>query len=168
MVHSDGPQCADTDRRGSTESAAGQRFLIGDASLGWNPSSPAPLEFLLADQRLLTRSFSKNRGGPQQWSTRGSNGVRSVLAAAWSYMVFSLPMACGACRLPYLGRAYCEPENAGLPVRSAPGPRSQGGPGEPYDPVYPVQNEKPGGRTGAAMDRRRPLASRSPPCGNRR
>jgi hypothetical protein len=26
------------DRRGPTESAAGQRFLIGDASLGWNPS----------------------------------------------------------------------------------------------------------------------------------
>jgi hypothetical protein len=27
------------DRRGPTESAAGQRFLIGDASLGWNPSA---------------------------------------------------------------------------------------------------------------------------------
>ena len=57
--------------------------------------------------------------GPQIWSAmhaafrktavvhnndpqRGSNGVRSVPAAAWSYMVFSLRLACGACRLPYL------------------------------------------------------------------
>src|SRR6202040_4382497 len=37
--------------------------------LGSNPSSPARLQFPFADQRLLTRSFSKNRGGPQTWST---------------------------------------------------------------------------------------------------
>jgi hypothetical protein len=39
MVHSDGPQCADTTAVAGQESPAGQRFLIGDASLGWNPSS---------------------------------------------------------------------------------------------------------------------------------
>jgi hypothetical protein len=39
MVHSDGPQCADTTAAAEQESAAGQRFLIADASLGWNPSS---------------------------------------------------------------------------------------------------------------------------------
>jgi hypothetical protein len=39
MVHGDGPQCADTTAVAGRESAAGQWFLIGDASLGWNPSS---------------------------------------------------------------------------------------------------------------------------------
>jgi hypothetical protein len=38
MVHSDGPQCADTTAVAGQESAAGQRFLIGDASLRSNPS----------------------------------------------------------------------------------------------------------------------------------
>jgi hypothetical protein len=38
MVHRYGPQCADTTAGAGQESAAGQRFLIGDASLGWNPS----------------------------------------------------------------------------------------------------------------------------------
>src|SRR6266508_1231902 len=38
MVHNDGPQCADTTAVAGKESAAGQRFLIGHASLGWNPS----------------------------------------------------------------------------------------------------------------------------------
>jgi hypothetical protein len=41
MVHNDGPQCADTTALAAREVTAGQRFLIGDASLGWNPSSPA-------------------------------------------------------------------------------------------------------------------------------
>jgi len=41
MVHSDGPQCADTTAVAGHESAAGQRFLIGDASLGSNPLAPA-------------------------------------------------------------------------------------------------------------------------------
>ena len=39
MVHSNGPQCADTTTVAGQESAAGQRFLIDDVSLGWNPSS---------------------------------------------------------------------------------------------------------------------------------
>ena len=34
----DGPQCADTTAVAAQESTAGQGFLIGDASLGWNPS----------------------------------------------------------------------------------------------------------------------------------
>src|ERR1700681_3467279 len=38
MVHNDGPQCADTTAVAAREVTAGQRFLIGDASLGWNPS----------------------------------------------------------------------------------------------------------------------------------
>src|SRR5258708_4569796 len=38
MVHGDGPQCADTTAVAARESTAGQWFLIGDASLGWNPS----------------------------------------------------------------------------------------------------------------------------------
>src|ERR1700737_2321502 len=37
MVHSVGPQCADKTAVAGQESAAGQRFLIGDASLGSNP-----------------------------------------------------------------------------------------------------------------------------------
>ena len=39
MVHSDGPQCAGPTAAAAREVTAGQRFLIGDASLGWNPSS---------------------------------------------------------------------------------------------------------------------------------
>jgi hypothetical protein len=39
MVHNDGPQCADTTAVAAREVIAGQRFLIGDASLAWNPSS---------------------------------------------------------------------------------------------------------------------------------
>jgi hypothetical protein len=39
MVHGDGPQCADTTAVAGHESAAGQWFLIGDASLGWNPTA---------------------------------------------------------------------------------------------------------------------------------
>jgi hypothetical protein len=38
MVHNDGPQFADTTAVAAREVTAGQRFLIGDASLGWNPS----------------------------------------------------------------------------------------------------------------------------------
>jgi hypothetical protein len=41
MVHSDGPQCADTTVVAAREVTAGQRFLIGDASLGWNPVAGA-------------------------------------------------------------------------------------------------------------------------------
>src|SRR5260221_1955065 len=43
MVHRYGPQCADTTAGAGQESAAGQWFLIGDASVGSNPSSPARL-----------------------------------------------------------------------------------------------------------------------------
>jgi hypothetical protein len=39
MVHNNGPQCADTTAVAAREVTAGQRFLISDASLGWNPSS---------------------------------------------------------------------------------------------------------------------------------
>ena len=38
MVHSGGPWCADKAAVAAREVSAGQRFLIGDASLGWNPS----------------------------------------------------------------------------------------------------------------------------------
>jgi hypothetical protein len=38
MVHGDGPKCADTTAVAARESTAGQWFLIGDASLRWNPS----------------------------------------------------------------------------------------------------------------------------------
>src|ERR1700704_4914427 len=38
MVHNDGPQCADTTAGAAREVTAGQRFLIGDASLGSNPN----------------------------------------------------------------------------------------------------------------------------------
>ena len=41
LVHKHGPQCSDTTAAAGTESAAGQRFLIGDASLRWNPGPPA-------------------------------------------------------------------------------------------------------------------------------
>jgi hypothetical protein len=40
MVQCDGPQCADTTAVAARESTAGQWFLIGDASLGWNPAGP--------------------------------------------------------------------------------------------------------------------------------
>src|SRR5713101_5601611 len=38
MVHRDGPKWADTTAAANQETAAGQWFLIGEASLGWNPS----------------------------------------------------------------------------------------------------------------------------------
>jgi hypothetical protein len=46
MVHSDGPQFPDITAVVGQENAAGQRFLIGDASLGWNPSSTASKSIL--------------------------------------------------------------------------------------------------------------------------
>jgi hypothetical protein len=41
LVHSHGPQCADTTAAAGQESAAGQRFLIGDASRVRTPGPPA-------------------------------------------------------------------------------------------------------------------------------
>jgi hypothetical protein len=86
-----GPQVWSTvrrrDRRGCTESAAGQWFLIGEASLGWNPSldhvnpvsvNPALMALALAQhpcstpagEFLLTR---RGRGGsrtPNRYRSR--------------------------------------------------------------------------------------------------
>jgi hypothetical protein len=50
LVHKHGPQCADTTAAVRKENAAGQGFLIGDASLGWNPGPPATLALNLIFQ----------------------------------------------------------------------------------------------------------------------
>jgi hypothetical protein len=72
------------------------------------PNSNFPSQIKDFQPAAFRKTAVVHNNGPQ----RGSNGVRSVPAAAWSYMVFSLQMACRAWRLPCLGRAYCEPENA--------------------------------------------------------
>src|SRR5882757_4198794 len=59
MVHNDGPQCADTTAGAAREVTAGQRFLIGDASLGWNPAAEPmrPLmDWTLQQRRYATPS----------------------------------------------------------------------------------------------------------------
>src|ERR1039458_1137386 len=71
MVHRHGPHCADTTAAAGQESAAGQGFLIGDASLVRTPGSPAK-----AKLPGLQRN-SKN-SGRTKWGNRLASRYQSV------------------------------------------------------------------------------------------
>src|ERR1700737_1546982 len=94
MVHSDGPQCADTTAVAGQESTAGQRFLIGDSSLGWNPSSPATVSAWLTPLRLWGPHLT-----PQPAAGHGYETTRSSLA----------PRPGPSCALPRSTRSASSP-----------------------------------------------------------
>jgi hypothetical protein len=84
MVHSDGPQYADTTAVAGQESAAGQRFLIGDASLGWNPSVRSTIQHAsrISNRVLLdAQRHQQTQAAKQATDTNVSNSATDLAEA---------------------------------------------------------------------------------------
>ena len=79
MVHRYGPSCTDGTAVVLRKSAAGQRFLIKDASLGWNPSSPArpknPVNRLAALGFYPQSVIHGDDHGPHMWTMQPRPGT---------------------------------------------------------------------------------------------
>jgi hypothetical protein len=84
MVHNNGPQCADTTAVAAREGTAGQRFLIGDASLGWNPSVRSIIQHAsrISNRVLLdTQRHQQTRAAKQATDTNVSNSATDLAEA---------------------------------------------------------------------------------------
>jgi hypothetical protein len=84
MVHSDGPQCADTTAVTAQESTAGQWFLIGDASLGWNPSVRSTIQHAsrISNRVLLdAQRHQQTQAAKQATDTNVSNSATDLAEA---------------------------------------------------------------------------------------
>ena len=75
-------------------------------SLSWQARGRDRTHFFWSANSFL-KTAVVHQNGPQ----RGSNGIRSVPTAAGHTWFFASDAAAPGA-LPYLGRAYCEPENA--------------------------------------------------------
>src|ERR1700681_1915763 len=84
MVHRHGPQCADTTAVAGQESAAGQWFLIGDASLGWNPSVRSTIQHAsrISNRVLLdAQRHQQTQAAKQATDTNVSNSATDLAEA---------------------------------------------------------------------------------------
>jgi hypothetical protein len=82
MVHYYGPQCADTTAVAAREVTVGQRFLISDASLGWNPSFRSIIQNASRiSNRVLLDAQSANPGRKQATDTNVSNSATGLAEA---------------------------------------------------------------------------------------
>jgi hypothetical protein len=84
MVHDDGPQCADTTAVAAREVTVGQRFLIGDASLGWNPSVRSTIQHAsrISNRVLLdAQRHQQTQAAKQATDTNVSNSATDLAEA---------------------------------------------------------------------------------------
>ena len=84
MVHNDGPQCADTTAVAAREVTAGQRFLIGDASLGWNPSVRSTIQHAsrISNRVLLDAQRHQQTQAAKQATDTNVSNLAADLAEA--------------------------------------------------------------------------------------
>jgi hypothetical protein len=84
MVHKCGPQCADTTPVAAREVTAGQRFLIGDASLGCNPSVRSTIQHAsrISNRVLLdAQRHQQTQAAKQATDTNVSNSATDLAEA---------------------------------------------------------------------------------------